>query len=187
MENIVIISSSVRRGRKSHRVALWLKNYLVLNGHPGAEIADLKEYNFPLFDERLSYQEKPSGAVLDFAGKIKDASGVIIVTPEYNGSYPASLKNVIDLLGEEWHRKPVAMATVSEGIFGGSRVIIPLQFTLWKMGALTVPSVFQVPDVSNAFDENGNPADKSAIEKRTGKFIKELLWYVEASRRMAEN
>ena len=106
------------------------------------------------------------------------------MTPEYNGSYPASLKNVIDLLGDEWHRKPVAMATVSEGSFGGSRVMIPLQFTLWKMGALTVPSVFQVPDVGKAFDENGIPANKPAMEKRTGKFIKELLWYMEARRRM---
>jgi NAD(P)H-dependent FMN reductase len=184
MEKIVIISSSVRRGRKSHRVALWFKRYLVENGHPDAEIADLLEYNFPLFDERLSFQEKPSEAMLDFAGKIRNADGVIIVTPEYNGGFPGSLKNVIDLLGEEWNRKTVAIATVSEGSFGGSRVIIPLQFTLWKMGALTVPSVFQVPKVDEAFDENGNPTDKAAIEKRTAKFVQELLWSIEARKRM---
>ena len=175
MGNILIISSSVRRDRKSHRVALWLKNYLTTNGHSGVGIADLKEYNFPLFDERLSYQKSPTDAMLDFAGKVKEADGVIIVTPEYNGSYPASLKNVIDLLGDEWNKKPVAMATVSEGSFGGSRVIVPLQFTLWKLGALTVPTVFQVPEVGKAFDENGVPSDKTAVEKRTAMFINDFL------------
>lgn len=179
MEKIVIISSSVRRGRKSHRVALWLSRYLIEYVHTGVDIADLMEYNFPLFDERLVLQENPSEAVLDFAGKIRNADGVIIVTPEYNGSYPASLKNVIDLLNEEWHRKPVAIATVSEGSFGGSRVIIPLQFTLWKMGALTVPSIFQVPKVGEAFDIDGNPNDKPLIEKKTATFIQELLRYIE--------
>ena len=65
---------------------------------------DLKEYDFPLFDERLQFQESPSQKMLDFSEKIKAADGVLVVTPEYNGGYPASLKNVIDLLHPEWKR-----------------------------------------------------------------------------------
>ena len=49
--------------------------------------------------------------MLEFADKITKAVGVIIVTPEYNGGYPASLKNAIDLLYAERKRKPVALAT----------------------------------------------------------------------------
>jgi NAD(P)H-dependent FMN reductase len=184
MEKIAIISSSVRKGRKSHRVALWFKKYLEKNGHPGSEILDLREYNFPLFDERLLFQDKPSERVLDFAGKIRNADGVIIVTPEYNAGYPASLKNVIDLLNEEWYRKPVAISTVSEGSFGGSRVIISLQFTLWKMGAWTVSSIFMVPNVGDTFDEDGNPNDKPVFDKRTEKFVNELLWSIGAAKKM---
>jgi NAD(P)H-dependent FMN reductase len=60
MDKIVIISSSVRRGRKSHRVALYFKRYIEDNELAEAEILDLREYNFPIFDERLSKQDKKS-------------------------------------------------------------------------------------------------------------------------------
>jgi NAD(P)H-dependent FMN reductase len=184
MPQIAIISSSVRIGRDSHRVALYFKNYLEENKLATVEMLDLKEFNFPLFDERLRLQKDPSGTTLDFAGKIKNADGVIIVTPEYNGGYPASLKNVIDLLYDEWYHKPVAISTVSEGNFGGTQVITSLQFTLWKMHAWTVPAMFPVPRVREAFDEDGNPADKATADKRAANFIKELLWCVEAKNRM---
>ena len=59
MRTIAIISSSVRRGRNSHRVALYLKNYIEENNLAIAEILDLKEYDFPLFDERLKLQNDP--------------------------------------------------------------------------------------------------------------------------------
>jgi NAD(P)H-dependent FMN reductase len=180
MFSISIISSSVRTGRKSHRVALFFKKYLEENGLARAEILDLSTYNFPLFDERLRFQESPSPAVMEFAGKIRSSDGIIIVTPEYNGGIPASLKNVIDLLYDEWHHKPVAISTVSDGNFGGTQVIIALQFVLWKMKAWTIPAMFPVPNIDKAFDVNGVPVDPKAIEKRTVNFINELLWHIEA-------
>ena len=184
MQNIAIISSSVRNGRSSHRVALYFKKYLGENRIASAEILDLKEYNFPLFDERLKNQRSPSSSAIEFAGKIKSADGVIIITPEYNGGYPASIKNAVDLLYDEWQRKPVAIVTVSDGNFGGSQVIISLQYSLWKIRAWTVPARFPVPDVNEAFDEEGNPAYKTKTDKRAAVFIKELLWCIEARSRM---
>lgn len=184
MAHITIISSSVRTGRNSHRVALYFKNYLQTNKLATVEILDLAEYNFPLFDERLRLQKNPTAAMLEFAGKIKAADGVLIVTPEYNGGYPASLKNVIDLLYDEWHRKPIAISTVSDGIFGGTQVITSLQFSLWKIRAWTVPAMFPVPKAQELFDENGIPADKIATDKRATNFINELLWCIEANKRM---
>ena len=184
MPHIAIISSSIRIGRQSHRVALYFKNYLE-NNHPATvEMLDLAEYNFPLFDERLKFQKKPSAEMLDFAEKIKAADGVLIVTPEYNGGYPASLKNVVDLLYDEWHRKPIAISTVSAGGFGGTQVVTSLQFSLWKIQAWTIPAMFPVPKVQDAFDENGVPTDLPSTDKRAKTFIDELLWCVEASKRM---
>ncbi|KAF0151968.1 MAG: hypothetical protein FD143_1437 [Ignavibacteria bacterium] len=184
MTHIAIISSSVRQGRHSHRVALYFKNYLEQNKIATAEILDLATYNFPLFDERLRLQNNPSAQTLEFAEKIKSADGVIIVTPEYNGGYPASLKNVVDLLYDEWRRKPVAISTVSAGGFGGSQVITSLQFSLWKIQAWTVHAVFPVPSVQNAFSEQGIPNDPIATDKRAKGFIDELLWCVEANNKM---
>ncbi len=186
MQQIAIISSSVRTGRNSDRVALYFKNYLTENKLAAVEMLDLNEYKFPLFDERLRLQKNPPDAVHDFAQKVTNADGVIIVTPEYNGGYPASLKNVIDLLYDEWYHKPTAISMVSEGNFGGAQVIVSLQFILWKMRAWTVPAMFPVSRVRETFDEDGNPADKAAIDKRAAIFIKELFWYIEANKRMTE-
>lgn len=187
MPNITIVSASVRKERKSHRVALFFQKFIEKNNLASAEIIDLDEYQFPIFNERLKHESKPSAQVLDFAKKISSAHGIIIVTPEYNGGYPASLKNVIDLLYDEWHRKPVAISTASDGSFGGSQVITSLQFTLWKIRAWTIPAMFPVPKVHESFDDKGNPADATSTNKRATVFINELLWCMEAKKRMEQH
>ena len=184
MPNIAIISSSVRTGRASHRVALYFKNLIEERQLGTPEILDLNEYQFPIFNERLRLQPEPSEKLLEFAAKIKAADGVIIVTPEYNGGYPAALKNVVDVLYDEWRRKPLAISTVSDGIFGGTQVITSLQFSFWKIRAWVVPAMFPVPKVKETFDEEGNPADKTGVDKRATAFLDELLWCVEAKQRM---
>ena len=180
MKKIAIISSSVRSGRASHRVALYFRNYLVENNLAEADIIDLQQYNFPVFNERLKFQENPSPEALEFAERIRMADGVIIVVPEYNGGYPASIKNAIDLLTIEWRRKPVAISTVSDGIFGGSQVITSLQFILWKMKAWTVPAQFPVLRVQENYDGEGRPADRDAADRRAEKFIDEIMLCIEA-------
>ena len=187
MPTIAILSASVRTGRQSHRVALYFKKYIEENNLATVEILDLNEYQFPVFNERLKFQVNPTASMIDFANKIKSADGVIIVTPEYNGGYPASLKNVVDLLYDEWHRKPIAISTASNGPFGGTQVITSIQFTLWKIRAWTVPAMFPVPKVGDSFDEYGNAIDKVATDKRAKGFVSELLWCMEANRRMANN
>ncbi len=184
MPHIAIISSSVRIDRKSHRVVLYLQNYFKENNLATTEILDLKEYNFPLFDERLEYQPNPTEGMLDFSKRVREADGVIIVTPEYNGGYPAALKNAIDLLYDDWYKKPIGIVTVSDGDFGGTQVITSLVFTLWKIRAWIVPFRYPVPRVQDAFDENGTPTDKAAMDKRTNVLIKELFWCIEAKKRM---
>jgi NAD(P)H-dependent FMN reductase len=184
---IAIISASVRIDRKSHRIALFFKNYIEERQLAFVELLDLDVYKFPIFDERLSHMKDPPADVLQFAEKVGSADGVIIVTPEYNGGYPASLKNVIDLLYTEWRKKPVAIATASNGQFGGTQVITSLVFTLWKIGVRLVPAMYPGPKVQEAYDEQGVPVDKEATEKRAKPFIDELLWSMEANKRMSQS
>lgn len=181
--NIAIISASVREGRRSHRVALHLERTVKAAGNT-ADLLDLKAFAFPMFHERLKNQKDPAPATLDFAERVRKADGVIIVTPEYNGGYPASLKNVVDLLNEQWRRKPVAICTVSDGSFGGTQVITSLLFSLWKIKAWVVNAHMPVPKISEAFDEEGNPVDPETWARRTKVFLDELGWAMEARRRM---
>ncbi len=184
MYHIAIISSSVRIGRNSHRIALFFKKFIEEKNLANVEILDLNEYNFPIFNERLGFMKEPSPAIMDFAEKIKNADGVIIVTPEYNGGYPASLKNAIDLLYPEWKRKPVAIATASNGPFGGAQVNTSLVFSLWKIGVLLVPAMYLGPRVQEAYDEQGNAIDKEATAKRAKTFIDELIWCMSAAKKV---
>lgn len=183
--NIAIILASVRTGRNSERVGLYLKKFLEEQYPVTVEMLDLVAYNFPLFNERLKFQPSPSAQLLDFTDKIKKADGVLIVTPEYNGGYPASLKNVVDVLYEEWHRKPIAISTVSNGPFGGMQVITSLQYSLWKIRAWVAPAFFPNPKAQEAYDAAGNPVDKATADKRAKAFIDELMWCIEAKKRMA--
>jgi NAD(P)H-dependent FMN reductase len=182
MDKISIISSSIREERNSHRVALYFNKYLGGNNLALAEIIDLKEYNFPLFNSTLKLQKNPPANAVAFAEKIKTSDGIIIVMPEYNGGIPASLKNAIDLLYEEWRHKPVGIVTVSAGPFAGTQALVALQFTLWKMKAWTITEMFSVPKVQDAYDEDGNPTDKELTDKLTEVFVKELLWCIKADK-----
>ena len=184
MPTIAILSASVRTGRESDRVTRFFERFIKENKFAETDVIDLKAYNFRVFEERLSHMSKPDVQVLEFAERIKKADAVLIVTPEYNGGYPASLKNVIDLLYAEWQKKPIAIATVSNGAFGGSQVITSLVFSLWKIRAWVVPAMFPVPNVEKSYSEEGVPADEVAVNKRATVFLKEILWCIEAKTRM---
>jgi len=175
MLKIAIISPSVRKGRNSHRVALYFDNLIKELNLANPEIIDLLEFNFPLFNERLKYQESPLTGAVEYAKKIGSADGVIIISPEYNGGVPASLKNAVDLLTDEWSNKPVAFVPVSDGNFAGSQAIISLQFSLWKLGAITVPGPMRIPNIKSAFDASGIPEDKPAMDKRAAAFVSQFL------------
>lgn len=183
MLKIVIISGSIRTGRKSHNVVKYFEKYINENKLAEAEIVDLKEFNFPVFEERLMYQKDPSAKAKLFSEKIATADAVIIVSPEYNGGYPASIKNAIDLLVKEWYHKPVGLVSVSSGGFGGVNAIALLQSVLIKIKAV-VPVTFPVPKVEENFDEEGNAKDKEATDKRAASFMKELMWFAEAFNKM---
>lgn len=186
MPHITIVLASVREGRKSERVARYFERELRNAGTETVSLLDLLALDLPIFHERLKHQKEPLPAALALREEINKANGIIIVTPEYNGGYPAALKNAIDLLYAEWHRKPVAIATVSDGSFGGTQVIMSLQFVLWKMHAWTVPVHFPVPKVGDAFADDGTPVDQGAWSRRTATFLTELRWCMEARKRMEE-
>lgn len=178
---IAIISSSIRDGRLSHRVALFLKNYVAGKTGVETEILDLKAYDFPLFHERIFKLEKPSEALLDYSERFKAADGIIIVTPVYNGSFPAALKNVIDVFFKEWDHKPALIVSVTDKSTPGIATIQSLQAILLKMGARVTGPLYTVLNAGADFSETGMPSDKAAAERNAAKPIEELVWMVTKS------
>lgn len=183
MFHVAIISGSVRIGRKSHQVAEYFHNYIEENQLASSEILDLKKFNFPLFEERLSKMAEQGPMEMHFSDRIKSADAVIVVFPEYNGGYSASIKNAIDLLYTEWHHKPVGLVCVSNGNFGGVNALTLLQTVFLKVKAVPTGH-YPVPNVQDSFDKDGNAVNKEKSDKRAASFLKELLWFAEAFSKM---
>ncbi|MBX2940150.1 MAG: NAD(P)H-dependent oxidoreductase [Ferruginibacter sp.] len=186
MGTIIILSSSIRTGRKSHRVAEFIANVIQSDGVHQAEMHDLNHYRFPVFEERLKFLADPLPELLALSDAIRASVGVIIVAPEYNGSFPAALKNVLDVFTDEWKMKPIGLCAVSGGHFGGAQLLQSLQFTLWKVGAWVVPASFQVPFVDKTFKEDGSTEDTEGLKKRLKLLTDKLYWSIEANARMQE-
>ena len=182
MKKIAIISSSVRDGRLSHRAALYIQKYITDNSLAETIMLDLKEYDFPIFCERLQYQTDPSAKLLDFTGKFNASDGLVIVTPVYNGSFPASIKNVIDLYYKEWYHKPVLIASVTDKSTPGIATIQQLQTILLKLGALVTPQLYTILNAGTSFDETGIPSQPEAQQKFIAPVMKEFMWLVEKSK-----
>lgn len=178
-KTVAILSSSVRAGRLSHRVALYLKRYLETHTSVQVELLDLKQYNFPIFDERLAMLKQPSEALLDFTRRFIQADALIIVSPVYNAGFPASLKNVIDLYYKEWKRKPTAVLSVSSGQVPGIATIQQLQTLLLKLGALVAPVFCTVTQVESAFGTTGEATEPEKTEALMQPLLTELFWLME--------
>jgi len=170
---------STRRGRMSERVARFLVGQLQQTGKAQTELIDLAELNLPIMEERLHERDDPPPGLVGFGERVGKADALLIVTPEYNGGYPGVLKNALDYLYPEYRRKPVGIATVSNGPFGGMNCLALLRPIFLRMGAVPIPASFPVPRVQDAFEADGTPKDP-AYPKRAQSFLAELLWYTEA-------
>jgi len=108
------------------------------------------------------------------------ADGLIIVAPEYKNGYPGVLKNALDYFEAGiLNHKPVGIATVSSGGFGGLNCLAQLRLVCLAMGGVPIPAAFPVSRVKKAFSETGELLDEGLTTK-LGKFIDELIWYTEA-------
>lgn len=176
---IPVILGCTRRGRQSHKVAKFVVARMEQREPIETELLDLDEYDFPIMEERLRFRDDPPPHLEEFAAKIKRADGLVIVTPEYNNGYPGVLKNALDYLLPEYHRKPIAIVTVSAGGFGGLNCLAQLRLVTLGMGAFPIPASLPISRVQDSFNEDGSPTDQS-YEKRVEPFIDEVLWFTEA-------
>jgi azobenzene reductase len=179
MIKISLIIGSVRMGRQTHKTGQYVAKKLSERQGVTVEILDLLDYNFPVMEERMGLHPNPPARLEEFSKKLSDSDAIVLVSPEYNGSYSGSLKNVLDYFGKEYKKKVMAVVTDSAGDFAGISASYQLQLFILKMGAIASPVKLMVPQVQKAFDASGNPIDEKIV-KGTEVFIEELLWLTEA-------
>ncbi|GAA4451683.1 NAD(P)H-dependent oxidoreductase [Phytohabitans houttuyneae] len=103
---IAVIVGSTREGRVGDRIARWFVSRAA--GRDGIElrVLDLLDYELP-----ARYPKTPTPQVTAFAAEVGLAEAFVVVTPEYNRSFPASLKQAIDYAYDEWRAKPVGFVS----------------------------------------------------------------------------
>jgi NAD(P)H-dependent FMN reductase len=123
MLRIGIILGSTRPGRNTEAVARWVFDQAQQRGDAHYELVDIAEYGLPLLDEPIppSQHKYSKDHTKRWAEKIASLDGFVFVTPEYNHSTSAALKNAIDFLYVEWNNK--AAGFVSFGSAGGLRAV----------------------------------------------------------------
>jgi len=178
--DFLVIFGSVRVDRRGIGLARYLTRAIQSRGH-SATLIDPLETPLPLLDRM--YKEYPKGQAPEtlerLAGQIRASDGIVVVSAEYNHSIPPALSNLLDHFLEEYFWRPSAIACYSAGPFGGVRAAMQLRAMLAELGMPSIPSLFPVPKVQDAYAEDGTAMDPSA-EKRVARFLGELEWYATA-------
>lgn len=177
-----VLYGSVRSARQGIKAARFIVSKLEARGHE-VELIDPMERQLPLLNRM--YKEFGAGeappALESIASVFRAADGFVIVSGEYNHSIPPALKNLLDHFQSEYHYKPSAIVTYSAGPFAGLRGLANLRAILGELGTPSIPTVFPVSRVQDAFDEDGQAMD-NAYEDRVGRFLQEFEWYSRALR-----
>lgn len=177
--NIALILGSVREGRKTNRVALYLKALLEKQQGISVALLDLAEFKLPVFSSRWAKESEPDPAIVEFANELSQADAMVLISPEYHGSYTGVLKNALDHYWGEFKRKPIGVVTTGSGRFGGINASSEMQQLILSLGAFPMPTKLLVPFIQDAFSELGEPDDER-VKLDCLRFVDEFVWFSEA-------
>jgi len=107
--------------------------------------------------------------------RLEAADAFVIVTPEYNHSFPASLKNAIDWHNAQWHAKPIGFVSYG-GVAGGLRAVEALRIVLAELHAVTIRNTVSFYKAAEVFGSDGKPNDPGA-DGAAKAMLDQLVWW----------
>lgn len=135
---------------------------------------ELRDFPLPLYDGDLEAREGLPEHAVALRALMGESDGLLLVSPEYNGSLPPLLKNTLDWCSRGPGAKPdlspyrgkvVALAAASPGALGGLRALAHLRAILAGIGCLVLPEQVTLPGAARAFDAGGRLVDASTGER----------------------
>jgi NAD(P)H-dependent FMN reductase len=177
---LAVISSSVREGRFGPTVAHWIAGLAKERGELAVDLIDLAEHDLP---HQLSFSPR-DGVAEELAGvspRLAGADAYIVVTPEYNHSYPASLKTLIDWHSTQWQAKPVAFVSYG-GLSGGLRAVEHLRPVFAELHTVTIREVVSFHKAWEHFDETGALKEPEGATAAAKAQLDQLTWWGNALR-----
>ncbi|MFJ8051547.1 NADPH-dependent FMN reductase [Streptomyces luteogriseus] len=179
---VAVLVGSTREGRFAPVITQWLTGHLEQRDDLTADVVDLAETPLPTVFPAFGGQP-PAGSREQLAlvsPRLAAADAFVLVTPEYNHSFPASLKNAIDWHGEEWHGKPVGFVSYG-GLSGGLRAVEQLRVVMAEVNAMTLRNTVSFHDAWSRFDEDGACKDPAA-DTAAKALLDQLAWWGHALR-----
>ncbi len=184
MTVISIIVGSTREGRFSEKPARWILSHLEKRSID-ARLLDLRDFPMPFFDQPVppAMPGRPpydNDVVKRWTAAIAESDGFVFVTPEYNHSISAVLKNAIDWVYPEWNRK--AAAFVGYGGTGGVRSVQHLHEIAVEMQLAPVRSSVHIPASTlwAHFQGGDVEAGLAQVDASAVALIDDLLWWTAA-------
>lgn len=183
--NLVIVIGSVREGRFGPVVGSWFADQASTHGGFDVEVVDLADFEIPLSLPAASPKyagdsyARPDG-MAPLTARLEAADAVVLVTPEYNHSYPASLKAAIDWHFTQWAAKPVAFVSYG-GAAGGRHAVLHLENVLTELHAVTIRDGLAFPNYFVNWAD-GQPADPDAATYAKT-LLDQLAWWASALRK----
>jgi NAD(P)H-dependent FMN reductase len=171
---IPIILGTARDGRRSEKAARFVLKEFQKRNEAETELIDVRDYRIGATDD--TEEQEPAKR---FAAQATRADGFIIVSPEYNHGYSGELKMMLDMLYEEYNRKPVGICGVAGGGMGGVRMVEQLRLVAIEFKMVPINKAVYFSNAGKLFDEQGNITDETYHERMKA-FFEELLWYAKA-------
>ena len=171
---IPLILGTGREGRYSEKAVNFVLGEIRKRPEIETELIDVRDYRLTATDNT-----ETSPTAKKFEEKVLKADGFIIVSPEYNHSYPGELKMMLDMLFEQYAKKPVAICGVSAGMLGGVRMVEQLRLVMIEFHMVPIHNAVYFSSVKSLFDDNGVIKDQS-YGLKVQKLLDELVWYAEA-------
>ncbi|MEU6844683.1 NAD(P)H-dependent oxidoreductase [Streptomyces sp. NPDC046716] len=179
---VAVLIGSVRTGRFGPTVARWFTAQAAQRDDVAVELIDLIDYPLPL--ELATPGDAPdetTGRLRDdLAARLGRADAFVVVTPEYNNTIPAALKNAIDWIFDEWAAKPVGFVSYG-GMSGGLWAVAHLRHVFTELHAVPLRESLVFHQAWNKFDGD-SPRDAEESEVAAKTMLSRLVWWADALR-----
>ncbi|EFL31957.1 reductase [Streptomyces viridochromogenes DSM 40736] len=179
---VTLVVGSNRHGRFGPVVADWLLGRLRDRDDIVADVVDVADAELP-----TSFEPTPeaTAALSGITPKLAGADAFVVLTPEYNHSFPAGLKNLVDWHYGEWRAKPVALVSYG-GLAGGLRAAEHLRQVFAELHAVTVRDTVSFHNAGASFDDEGALRDPAGPDAAAKTMLDQLVWWGEALREARE-
>jgi NAD(P)H-dependent FMN reductase len=180
---LALIMASVRQGRFAPVVTGWFAEHARQHDRFDVDLIDLVEHPLPAelppgAAALASMEGRPPGMVA-LADRLATADAFVVVTPEYNHSFPASIKHLIDWHLTQWEAKPVGFVSYG-GVSGGLRAVEQLRQVYAEMHAVTVRDSVSFDSFWQRFDADGRLVDADAANGAAKVLLDQLGWWAGA-------